>query len=241
MKNFLEIAASPVSLDTKLQALAISLDRKLPELSNKVLVVEKQQGPKGDKGDKGDAGERGFDGVAGKDGRDGVDGLNGEDGKDGISIVDIYISADNSLVCILSDGREVDAGQFIDFKNTPTATIYSRVSESGSINDRVVELIDSTSITINADITDIAVQTNTQNVGILTINAPTGNLVNGQKLMLRLQSTNVQTFSWSSVFAGSSDLPLPSESSGASKYDYVGFVYNSLALKWQIIAKNFGF
>jgi hypothetical protein len=43
------------------------------------------------------------------------------------------------------------------------------------------------------------------------------------------------------VFAGSTDVALPTASTGTSKYDYMGFVYNSTAAKWQIIAKNFGF
>jgi hypothetical protein len=110
-----------------------------------------------------------------------------------------------------------------------------------NIQSRVVVISDATSITINGDTTDIATQANTQSAGTLTINAPTGTPFNGQKIILRLLSTNVQTFSWNAVFAGSTDVALPTASTGTSKYDYMGFVYNSTAAKWQIIAKNFGF
>lgn len=106
---------------------------------------------------------------------------------------------------------------------------------------RVVALADATSVTFNADTTDVATQANTQAVGTLTINAPTGTPFNGQKLIFRLQSTNVQTFSWNAAFQGSTDLGLPTVSSGSSKYDYIGFMYNSTASKWQMIAKVFGF
>ena len=106
---------------------------------------------------------------------------------------------------------------------------------------RVVTITDGTSVTINGDTTDIAVQTNTQAAGTLTINAVTGTLYNGQKIIFRLKSTNVQTFSWNAVFAGSTDLSLPTSSTGSSKYDYIGFIYNTDASKWQIVAKNFGF
>jgi len=109
------------------------------------------------------------------------------------------------------------------------------------IVERVVSIADGTSITINADTTDIVTQANTQAAGTLTINAPTGTPVNGQKITLRLQSTNVQTFSWNGVFAGSTDLSLPTASTGSGKYDYVGFIYNSTASKWQLLAKVFGF
>jgi hypothetical protein len=110
-----------------------------------------------------------------------------------------------------------------------------------NIVERVVAIADGTSITIDADTTDIATQANTQAIGTLTINAPTGTPVNGQKIVLRLQSTNVQTFSWNAIFAGSIDLPLPTASTGSSDYDYLGFIYNSTAAKWQLLAKVFGF
>jgi hypothetical protein len=119
---------------------------------------------------------------------------------------------------------------------TDTQTLTNKAVQS-----RVVVIADATSITVNADTTDIATQANTQAVGTLTINAPTGTAVNGQKFILRLRSTNVQTFAWNAVFQGSTDIALPTASSGATLYDYVGFIYNSTASKWQMIAKVFGF
>lgn len=129
---------------------------------------------------------------------------------------------------------ENPAGAVVGSSATQTLTNKTIVS-------RVVVIADGTSITINADTTDVATQANTQAAGTLTINAPTGTPVNGQKLILRLLSTNAQTFSWNGVFAGSTDVSLPTASTGSSKYDYMGFIYNSTATKWQIIAKNFGF
>jgi hypothetical protein len=94
---------------------------------------------------------------------------------------------------------------------------------------------------MNGDTTDIASQINTQAVGTLTVNAVTGTLVDGQKIIFRLKSTNVQTFSWNAVFQGSTELALPTTSTGSDQYDYMGFIYNSIAAKWQYMAKNFGF
>lgn len=124
---------------------------------------------------------------------------------------------------------------------TADSSATSGIAWAAANSARVVAVADATSITINADTTDIATQANTQAAGTLTINAPTGTLSNGQKLLLRLTSTNVQTFSWNGVFAGSTDLALPSASSGSGKVDYLGFIYNSTATKWHLIAKNFGF
>lgn len=110
-----------------------------------------------------------------------------------------------------------------------------------SIQARVVVIADGTSITIDADTTDIATQANTQGAGTLTINAPTGTPFNGQKLMLRLRSTSVQIFAWNAIFQGSNDLALPVSSSGSAQFDYLGFIYNSTTARWQVVAKNFGF
>ena len=105
---------------------------------------------------------------------------------------------------------------------------------------RVVTVADITTITMNANTSDIVIQTNTQLAGTLSV-ATSGTPSDGQKIILRLQSANVQTFSWDTVFAGSTDMTLPTVSSASNKYDYMGFIYNSISTKWQLIAKNFGF
>jgi len=122
---------------------------------------------------------------------------------------------------------------------TPSTGVFTTIS--GAVLSRVVVIADATSITINADTTDIATQANTQAVGTLTINAPTGTPTNGQKLILRVQSTNIQTLSWNAIFQGSLDIALPPATSGSSLFDYVGFIYNSATAKWQMVAKVFGF
>lgn len=119
--------------------------------------------------------------------------------------------------------------------------VTGSISATGLIKHRIFAIADGTSITLNADTTDIATQANTQATGTLTMNAPTGTPVNGQKLLLRLTSTNVQTFSWNAIFLGSTDAALPTASSGGGKEDYMGFIYDSTAAKWHLLAKNFGF
>lgn len=109
------------------------------------------------------------------------------------------------------------------------------------LNPRVATIANATSITMDSDTTDMAIQTNTQAAGTLTLNAPTGTPANGQKLILRVQCTNVQTLSYNAIFAGSTDIPLPTATSGSSRYDYLGFMYNTAAVKWQLVARAFGF
>lgn len=105
-----------------------------------------------------------------------------------------------------------------------------------TIKPRLVSLADATSITINCDTTDVATQINTQSVGNLTVNAPTGTPYDGQRLLLRIKSTNIQTYVWNSIFAGGVIVPLPVNSTGSSKYDYIGFMYNAAMAKWLSVA-----
>ena len=76
-------------------------------------IQDGRDGIDGRDGRNGRDGKDGKDGVAGRDGRDGVDGINGLDGNDGISIADIRLDFDNSLVITLSNGREINAGEIL--------------------------------------------------------------------------------------------------------------------------------
>jgi hypothetical protein len=76
-------------------------------------IQDGRDGIDGRDGVNGRDGKNGKDGLAGRDGRDGVDGINGLDGNDGISIADIRLDFDNSLVITLSNGREINAGEIL--------------------------------------------------------------------------------------------------------------------------------
>ena len=108
--------------DTNLLVLAREY-KKLREEVKKVLLMPKgdkgDQGDKGEKGDTGDTGPQGFPGRDGKDGingydgkegRNGIDGKDGKDGLDGVGVQNAYIDFDNSLVIVLTNGQEINAG-----------------------------------------------------------------------------------------------------------------------------------
>ena len=217
-------------------------DKVTTSLEKHILTIKDgAQGKQGLQGPRGYQGDRGLPGERGLDGRQGVDGKDGKDGIDGISVQDAYIDFDGSLIITLSDGRVMNVGEVVSQDIAEKIKVISTMSTNASVAIQNVVIPNATSITVNTDITDIATQANTQAVGTLTINAPTGTAVNGQKFILRLTSTNVQTFSFNAVFAGSTDLTLPTVSSGGGLTDYLGFIYNSTSSKWQMIAKVFGF
>lgn len=165
------------------------------------------------------------------------------------------ITAGNDVSSFIKfNGNASTAGQFDSSTTDPTATtrlnyngnlyatnIVATSGITGPVKPRLVTIADGVTVTINADITDIAAHTNTQSSGTLTINAITGTLYDGQKVVLRMKSTNIQIFAWNSGFAGSVDLQLPTVTTGSDKYDYMGFIYNQLTNKWHLLAKNFGF
>jgi hypothetical protein len=80
------------------------------------------KGDKGDRGEKGDTGDAGPPGFPGRDGKDGVNGFNGSDGQngkdgvdgkdglDGVGVQNAYLDFDDSLVIVLSNGKEINAG-----------------------------------------------------------------------------------------------------------------------------------
>jgi hypothetical protein len=145
----------------------------------------------------------------------------------------------NLTANLITDVVSIRGFDPIDHANSAYAK--ANTAATAYITQRVVVITDGTTVTMNADTTDMATQSNSQSVGTLTIAAPTGTPSNGQKLIFRLLSTNVQTFSWNAAFQGSTDLALPTTSSGSSKYDYMGFIWNSTNSKWQMLAKNMGY
>jgi hypothetical protein len=111
----------------------------------------------------------------------------------------------------------------------------------GFLTPRIQSVATGNSITPNISSFDQVVQENVQSAGTLTLNAPTGTPVNGQKLIVRIQSTNAQVLSFNAIYRSSVDLGFPATTSGASRTDYLGFIYNAQSVRWDMFSKMFGF
>jgi hypothetical protein len=224
------------------------------------------QGVKGDKGDKGDTGTAatatagstatlaaGAPATVVNSGStsaavfdfgipQGIQGATGATGAIGMNWTGAY---DNAHTYAVNDGVSYLGSSYINIListgNLPTnGTYWNLLAQKGDatfVAPRVVTIADATSITVNADTTDEATQSNTQAIGTLTMNAPTGTPVNGQKLLLRISSVNAQTFSWNAIFIPSSIASLPI-ATGTGDIDFFGFIYNSVSSKWECISNN---
>ena len=95
-------------------------------------------GPVGATGTQGRDGENGKDGRDGQNGSNGVDGKDGIDGVDGVSVVDAYFAADNSLVLVLSNGEEIDAGIPFGLGSSVSGNV-NVLTQTGSSNETLAE------------------------------------------------------------------------------------------------------
>lgn len=69
-----------------------------------------------------------------------------------------------------------------------------------------------------------------------TFGAPTGTPTNGQKLVIRvLDNGTARALAWNAVYRAGTDIALPA-TTVLSKTLYCGFIYNSAATKWDLIA-----
>lgn len=113
------------------------------------------------------------------------------------------------------------AATHVTVGNGATA-ITGKLTASGGFAAGLVTVADATTITCNWDTMGTCDQVNTQATGTLTIAAIGGACVDGQKMTLRITSTNVQTFAWNAVFRFGTDIPSIPSSTGGAKTDYIG-------------------
>lgn len=224
-----------------------------------------KDGEQGKQGLMGPMGPKGLDGIAGRDGRDGKNGLMGPRGEKGEtgergpkgdkgdqgekgdqgspdSPSDIRKKLESLQGEFRLDAKAIKGlKQAVQGVQASVTVQRGNRSTGGGITLDVTQVADATSISPNSDSTNLLIQINTQAMGTLTVNNPTGAPTEGQLLKMRIKSTNVQTFSFGSQYQGSVDLPLPASTTGSSKYDILLFEWNTTSSKWMLIASNFGF
>ena len=132
-----------------------------------------------------------------------------------------YTAANNSSVVLLSGAALGDE-----------LNVYAFTAMNlGNYQPRIISVSTTSSLTVNAFTTD---QYNiTALASALTINNPSGVPYDGQKLILRITSSTVNALTW-----GTSFYPLGAAlptATYANKTLYLGFVYNTLSSKWDLL------
>lgn len=107
------------------------------------------------------------------------------------------------------------------------------------VTPRVVTLSTNTTFTPDSDNGDISIMNMTATAGTVTIAAPTGTPTDGQKHIIRLKTTNAQTYSFNATYAFSTTVTAPTATTG-TKTDYIGIIWNATNTKWDVVAVDQG-
>lgn len=127
---------------------------------------------------------------------------------------------------------------------TPGANRVVKAGADGKINigwlppRRFVDYADAATVTVDTDTTDVAViPILSQGVTLEVTGAP----YRGQILAIYITSALTQTISHNSVFAGSDDTSLVTDTTGSDKMDRLLYEYNDQSLKWEFLSSNKGY
>lgn len=123
--------------------------------------------------------------------------------------------------------------------DTLVALALAQTLTNKRVTPRIVTMADATSVTPTSDTADENIFVSTQAGGTLTVNAPTGTPTDGQRLILRLKSTNAQTYSFNATYAFSASVVAPT-TLAAGKTDYIGIIWNATNTKWDVVAVDQG-
>ena len=120
----------------------------------------------------------------------------------------------------------------------PSGTIVGTTDSQTLTNKRIDPRVSSTTSSassVTPDISSYDIYAWTAQAATLTINAPIGTPVNGDKLIFRiLDNGSSQSISWNGTFTAIG-VTLPTATT-ASKMTYVGCIYNAANTRWDVIA-----
>ena len=164
------------------------------------------------------------------------------------NIIGIFANGTSDIRIPTANGNiSIDVGDVTDevvIANTGVAiagnlSVTGNISGNNLTSTRVITRVTTNGATTSGTITANAVTTDQFNViglnGSTTIANPSGTALDGQKLTIRIKDAgSAQTLAWGDQFRVIG-VTLPT-TTVAGKYTYVGCVYNSTDIKWDVVA-----
>ena len=144
----------------------------------------------------------------------------------------VHVNAANEITAITEKTTVDNQDEFI-IEDSGDSGNKKSIKRKAVVNPIVSSTASTATLTVDADSTDFAVIT-AQAEG-LTIAAPTGSPVQGQKLIIRLKDDgSARSIAFNAIFTAIG-VTLPTTTT-VSKKLYIGCIYNDTDSKWDVIA-----
>ena len=144
----------------------------------------------------------------------------------------VHVNASNEITAITEKTTVANIDEFI-IEDSGASFVKKSIKRKAVIDPIVSSTASTATLTVDADSTDFAVIT-AQAEG-LTIGAPTGTPVQGQKLIIRLKDDgSARSIAFNAIFTAIG-VTLPTTTT-VSKKLYIGCIYNDTDTKWDVIA-----
>ena len=144
----------------------------------------------------------------------------------------VHVNAANEITAITEKITVANIDEFI-IEDSGASFVKKSVKRKAIIDPISSTTASTATLTIDTDVSDFA--TITAQAEGLTIAAPTGSPVEGQKLIIRLKDDgSARAITFNAIFRALG-VTLPT-TTVVSKITYLGLVYNSTDTKWDIVA-----
>jgi len=144
----------------------------------------------------------------------------------------VHVNAANEITAITEKTTIANIDEFI-IEDSGASFVKKSVKRKAIINPISITTASTATLTVDTDVSDFA--TITAQAEGLTIGAPTGSPVEGQKLIIRLKDDgSARAITFNAIFRALG-VTLPT-TTVVSKTTYLGLVYNSTDTKWDIVA-----
>lgn len=144
----------------------------------------------------------------------------------------VHVDAANEITAITEKTSVSNIDEFI-IEDSAASFVKKSIKRKAIVDPINISTASTATLTIDTDVNDFAVITAQSEA--LTIGAPSGTPVEGQKLIIRIKDDgSARAITFNAIFRAIG-ITLPT-TTVSSKITYLGLVYNSTDTKWDVIA-----